>query len=371
MYNENVVKEKNVTYSPENRVNFSNLTGDEQLDKRIEYLWNLALSSVYENAKLSMKYVSLIKKIAKNTLDFDNICCHHCNLIYIPFYNCEMKQMGNKNTIQYQCRLCTKKKKINILNFPKNDKNNLSGFAAQSKKHPAPQDKIGFFLINEIDENVIKPKTNSIISNAEDQESEDNPIVNLTVNEDDKHLNNEIIDKQIDNNIIEHNHTEIIKDDNTDIIISNDCKPNGTENENLNNQDAAYDDISNLFTIDYGGNNVSREKSNTFFPKKCKSNEKVSSNIQINTFKNVNELEGNNNSTNKMQKNIQHTSNNNNHNISKPNELYNIKKKNNSKNFNSPNKFNKNPNTPNNAINDNPLNFNKPKKKRKTILDIL
>ncbi|SCN60218.1 conserved Plasmodium protein, unknown function [Plasmodium chabaudi adami] len=368
MYNENVVKEKNVAYSPENRVNFSNLTGDELLDKRIEYLWNLALSSVYENAKLSMKYVGLIKKIAKNTLDFDNICCHHCNLIYIPFYNCEMKQKGNKNVILYQCRLCNRKKKINILNFPKNDKNNLSGFAAQSQKHLAPQDKIGFFLINEIDENAIKPKTNSIISNAEDQESEDNPIVNLTVNEDDKHLNNEIID----NKIIEHNHTEITKDDNTNIIISNNCKPNGTENENLNNQDIAYDDISNLFTIDYGGNNVSRKKGNTFVPKKCKSSEKVSNNIHINNaLSNMNEIERNNNSTNKMQTNIQQASNNNNHNISKPNELYNIKKKNNSKNFNSPNKPNKNPNTPNNAINDNPLNFNKPKKKRKTILDIL
>ncbi|CXI45124.1 conserved Plasmodium protein, unknown function [Plasmodium berghei] len=371
MYNENA-EEKNATYFHENRINFFNLTGNGQLDKRIEYLWNLALSSVYGNAKLSMKYVSLIKNITKNTLYFDNICCHHCNLIYIPFYNCEVKQMGNKNVILYQCKLCNSKKKINILNLPKNDKNNLNEFATQSKKHLVPQEKIGFFLINEIEENAIKHKTNSIISNGENQESEDNPIAILTVNKDDKDLNNEIIDKQIYNKIIEHNNTEITTDINTDIIISNDCKPNVIKNENLNNQDTAYDDISNLFTIDYGGNNVSLEKGNTFFAKKYKSDEKVSNNIQINnTFKNVNELEGNNNATNRMHKNIQHASNNNNHNIGKTNELYNIKKNNNSKNFNNPNKSNKNPSIPNNVVNDNPLIFNKPKKKRKTILGIL
>lgn len=277
MYNENA-EEKNVTYFHENRNNFSNLTGNEQLDKRIEYLWNLALSSVYENAKLSMKYVSLIKKITKSALNFDNICCHHCNLIYIPFYNCEVKQVGNKNIILYQCRLCNSKKKINTLNLSKNDKNNLNEFPTQSKKHMVPQERIGFFLINEIEENAINHKTNSIISNVEDQECEDNPIENLTVDQDDNDLNNEIIDKQIYNKITEHNNTEITKDSNIDITVSNDCKPNVIENENLNNQDIAYDDISNLFTIDYGGNNVSNEKGSTFFANICKSDEKVSNN---------------------------------------------------------------------------------------------
>lgn len=99
------------------KINMSEIINDEAIGKRAEYLWNLALSAVYINVKLSMKYITLIKKITKNNLLFDNICCHYCNLIYIPFYNCKITHSPNQGKATYTCLLCKRKKKNKFTTF--------------------------------------------------------------------------------------------------------------------------------------------------------------------------------------------------------------------------------------------------------------
>ncbi|CAI7720420.1 conserved Plasmodium protein, unknown function [Plasmodium vivax] len=140
------------------RINFSEITGHGETDKRIEYLWNLALCTVYENTKLSMKYITLIKKITKNNVLFDNVCCHHCNLIYIPFYNCEIKKPDEKNFIVYRCFLC-KRKKRQTLRDPKNKGKNAPLENSDGRNVPSNPRNWGLFFINEIDEYEIGKKT--------------------------------------------------------------------------------------------------------------------------------------------------------------------------------------------------------------------
>ncbi|CRH00007.1 Rpr2, RNAse P, putative [Plasmodium relictum] len=347
-------KEKNEIYSYADKANFSNMTGDELIDKRIEYLWNLALSTIYINAKLSMKYITLIKKISKNNLLFDHICCHYCNLIYIPFYNCEIKE--DKNRILFKCFLCNHKKRVNLQYFATQKKNN----SFKDNKFLNSSTSLNFFIINEIDNFAIKKKNND--ENINEKNVNDENINEKNVNDEninDENVNDENIN---DENINDENvNDENINDENVNEENVNDENVNeenvNEENKNEENKNEEnikeekddnekyyknniYENMNKFFRIDYGMLNDKIQKSNS-----------------SNRYNNKNEIFNNHDS--KIKKNDCSYKNNN------------IKKRKNSEDNNNIIYRDEKLSISHFNTNDNFLNFNIRKKKKKNILDIL
>ncbi|CAA9988159.1 RNAse P, putative [Plasmodium knowlesi strain H] len=336
------------------RIKFSEITGDGETDKRIEYLWNLALSTVYENAKLSMKYITLIKKITRNNVLFDDVCCHYCNLIYIPFYNCEIKQIVEKNAIRYRCLLCKHKKHRTLRNCQNQVKNaipqNLDG--RKVRTNPPNWD---LFLINEIDKYGIKKETPG--DETDDAKAQDDiqgniPLGNVKEQE----------DLQGDNPV-------------------EDTPPlNNNQTDEPLNQAIPLDSMRDLFTIDYG-NSICTIKKEILLPMTQNNNCGINHNL-----KNLNSAEKNNNAQKKRKHDgsikceeksgtvkeaikIDNLSNAQEKAVSKMpsnqnkvNSVNNVKKSNVTK---------VGKGIPNLGTTDNYLNFNKSKKKKKNILDIL
>ncbi|CRG96187.1 Rpr2, RNAse P, putative [Plasmodium gallinaceum] len=333
-------KEKNEVNAYVNKVKFSLITGDKLIDKRIEYLWNLALSTIYVNAKLSMKYITLIKKISNNNLLFDHICCHYCNLIYIPFYNCEIKEIQDKNTILYKCFLCNHKKRVNLQNLIKQKKNN----SFKTNKYPNNSTDLNFFLINDIEKFAIKKKN-------EDENNDNNKNINeVSINKENINIetkNGENVNTEIENvdnrNIEEEDGEDVnIEIENVDNISINNKNEENIKEEKDDNEEYfknnIYENMNDLFRIDYGKQNDIIQKSYYNF----------------NSYSNKDEIFNNTNS--KIKKNDSSSKNNK------------IKKRKNE------NKISRNEesNVSYFNTNDNFLNFNKQKKKKKkNILDIL
>ncbi|KJP85030.1 hypothetical protein AK88_05335 [Plasmodium fragile] len=333
------------------RINFSEITGHGETDKRIEYLWNLALSTVYENTKLSMKYITLIKKIAKNNMLFDNICCHYCNLIYIPFYNCEIKHVAGKNAIRYRCFLCKRKKQQTLRNDKSQVKNapleNSNGINVQSNSLNRD-----LFLINEIDEYAIKKETPGDQSGdvrAEDSFQENIPLGEVTAEDD-----------SLENNLVE------------DPVLSD----NNPTDEPLH-EPIAFDSIKDLFTIDYGTSSYT-VKSEVFPPmtqnNSCGRNNNLKNVITSGEHSSVGKKRKHDGSIKGKEKSDKVNQ------ATKVDDLSNAQERDvqkrppNTNNVNSAkrsNVINVGKTTPKLGSTDNYLNFNKPKKKKKNILDIV
>ncbi|SBS83447.1 conserved Plasmodium protein, unknown function [Plasmodium ovale] len=350
-----ITEKKNVISSYINRVKFPHVTGDSHTDKRIEYLWNLAISSIYENAKLSMKYVTLIKKITKNSLLLDNICCYYCNLIYIPFYNCEVKEVKGKNSMLYKCFLCNNKRKLNLQNFKQST---IKSEENKSEKLlPNKLTQINFFRINEIDDHEIKKKHkgqdveketsfNEVIdkSNGEEESmngincGEDSPI--------------ELSWENCDN--------ETNKSEN----LPSDLQSNNAE-EDIFSQKNMYEDMKNLFRIDYGTNTISCGRNDLFL--QVNLNEKSETNASLHTDRKPHDVKALHMGNNLQKKRKRDVCNN-------------VMNKANSEGVVDPTRKaigtnkrkapERTQNGTNSVTGDNFLNFNK-KKKRKNILDIL
>ncbi|SBT35037.1 hypothetical protein POVWA2_025210 [Plasmodium ovale wallikeri] len=237
-----------------NRVKFPHVTGDSQTDKRIEYLWNLAISSIYENAKLSMKYVTLIKKITKNSLLLDNICCNYCNLIYIPFYNCEIKEVKGKNSMLYKCFLCNNKRKLNLQNFNQSTIKSEENISEKLFSNKLTQ--FNFFRINEIDDHEIKKDHKG---QDVEKEASFNEVIDKS-NAEEESMNG--IDCREDSPIEliwENCDSETNKGEN----LPSDLHSNNEE-EDIFSQKNMYEDMKNLFRIDYGTNTISSGRNDPF-----------------------------------------------------------------------------------------------------------
>ncbi|ANQ08110.1 Uncharacterized protein PCOAH_00024510 [Plasmodium coatneyi] len=333
------------------RIKFSEITGHGETDKRIEYLWNLALSTVYENAKLSMKYITLIKKITKNNILFDDVCCHYCNLIYIPFYNCEINHIAQKNAIRYRCLLC-KHKKHRTLRICKNQVKNapLENSDGQNVRRNPPNWDL--FIINEIDKYGIKKETPG--DQTGDVKSEDNFKGNIPLGEvkeeEDFPGDNPVEDPPpLDNN---------------------------PTDEPLN-QAIPLHSVKDLFTIDYGTSSCTVKRE--ILPPITQHNNCGKNN----NLKNLNSS-GKNSNVQKKRKHdgsiqLEEKSDTVNgatkvNNLSNAQERAVQKRPPNANNVNSTkraNVTNLGKNIPNLGTTDNYLNFNKSKKKKKNILDIL
>ncbi|KAI4838260.1 hypothetical protein MKS88_002734 [Plasmodium brasilianum] len=372
-----MVKEENEKFSYVNKIKFTDITGDNKTDKRVEYLWNLALSTIYENAKLSTKYVTLIKKITKNNLIFDNICCHYCNLIYIPFYNCEIKKVQNKNTLLYKCFLCNRKRRLNLQCFTNNAKSN-SVKNIRKDRILSSSGNLKSFLINEIDDYEIKKKSD-FVKGAESAFTEGEPLNELRANKDNSHGENkgEAIVNHLDD---KRGNDKRSDDDDRGDNISDDNSRDG--NEGMTIKDTLCHSMEGLFTIDYGPSSCTVATRNLNIPLKCSSYNKMCSHLEIyNNSKNKNDpcIGGN------IKKKIKHNEDKNNVNcMNKKRSMYNENKRNvehkikstgktDSMNncFSELSKKNERQSIVNFGNSNNFLNFNKSKKKKKNILDIL
>ncbi|EUD65593.1 hypothetical protein C922_04099 [Plasmodium inui San Antonio 1] len=333
------------------RIKFSEITGHGETDKRIEYLWNLAMSTVYNNTKLSMKYITLIKKITKNTLLLDNVCCHYCNLIYIPFYNCEIKHIDQKNSIRYICFLCKRKRQHTLRNY-KNKVNNAPLKNSDGLNVRSNPSIWGLFLINEIDNYAVKKETPG--DQTGDVKAKDNlqgniPLGGVNAEEDFPGDNPEEDPPHLDNNP-------------TDEPI---------------NEAIALDRIKDLFTIDYGTSSCTIKRE--ILPPMIQSN----SCGKNNNFKNLNSSGQHSN----VQKKRKHDGSikweeesDTVKEATKVDPLSNVQERDAPNKPPIPNRVNSakrsnvtnlGKNIPSLGNTDNYLNLNKSKKKRKNILDIL
>ncbi|GAB66413.1 hypothetical protein PCYB_091990 [Plasmodium cynomolgi strain B] len=336
------------------RIKFSEITGHGETDKRIEYLWNLALSTVYENTKLSMKYITLIKKITKNNVLFDNVCCHYCNLIYIPFYNCEIKQIAEKNAIRYRCFLCKRKKQQTLWSC-KNQVKNAPLENSNGRKVQSNPPNWGLFLINEIDEYGVKKETPR--AQTGDVKEKDNfqgniPLGGVNAEE----------DLPGDNHPVEEDPPHL---------------DNNPKEEPLN-QTIAFDSMKDLFTIDYGTSSSCTIKREIFPPmiqhNSCGKNDNLKNINSSGKHSNVRRKRKRDGTIKCKEKSDTVNEATKVDGLSNAQERALPKSSPNSNNVNSAkrsNVTNLGKSIPNLSSTDNYLNFNKSKKKKKNILDIL
>ncbi|GAW80907.1 hypothetical protein, conserved [Plasmodium gonderi] len=376
MKGRNCEEKKNPLDSYVNRIRLADITGNAIMDKRVEYLWNLAILSVYENAKLSMKYIALIKRITNNNLTFDNICCHYCNLIYIPFYNCQITHLDDKNVIVYKCLLCNHKKRFNIRNCGNQIKNsfNRTNKTGNALRNP---NKLGIFLINEIDEHEIKKEKN--ISNKEDSIIDTPSFTHSGVEE--------IITEK--NSPIDGEESGINRKEDFPI-----CSPHGEDSikeyapsmsiESTNeqfNQEIVFEKLKDLFTIDYGTNSTTFLKNISPFSivrqnsglKNDRNSQNLNTLDKNRNFEKKRKHNGNNNANGKLKSitkitKIDGLSDS----LERSNTVNMFYKTSNENSANRLSAHKKGQNVPNLGNSDNNyLNFNKLKKKKRNILDIL
>lgn len=136
---------------------------DPLLEKRIEFLWKLAVHSLHSNPKLSMKYVSLIRKLSDDTVELHTVCTM-CNLICIPNYTCDV-EVDEHGTVIHKCKLCKRSNSISRKKIVQNK----DLFFKNTKENILPQNE---FLINEIDLYEIKDNRKEISTTTHNENAE-------------------------------------------------------------------------------------------------------------------------------------------------------------------------------------------------------